>query len=346
MFKVSLCIAVVAVLSGCATVVEGHERALYFSASQGLQKDLVDSGWHFHLPWNQYRVYDMRWAAHAEDVHIHSRDNLHLDVNLAVVVRPTPATLWELDTTVGPEWYESLVRPALFAAARDASAKFTHLEIATQTHEFETAVRTALLEHLEGKHLELGEVAVQHFDLPPEVEAGANKKAASSQALAAKEVDLKLAERDAQIDQSKRRAAAETISLERRLKAQSDLEQAQLDMQIEKERQKAAHVRLEAEADALKMRAASESAAVRIRAEAEKERILAVASSLNSNYVRLQAIEAMGKTLSGPNSHVYVLPSGKDGLPAFFQPFMNPYGPYFGNASAGLSDDRPDKAHP
>ena len=100
-----------------------------------------------------------------------------MNIDVVVVVRPAAQELFALHTEVGPDFYNDIVKPAVFAATRDASAKFNHMEIATQTHEMEEAIQQALVAHLVGKHLELGEVAIQHFDLPPEVEALANKKA-------------------------------------------------------------------------------------------------------------------------------------------------------------------------
>jgi len=50
-----------------------------------LQPETIGSGWHWHAPWNNYRVYDMRYDAHTEEVHIHSKDNLHLNVVVAAV---------------------------------------------------------------------------------------------------------------------------------------------------------------------------------------------------------------------------------------------------------------------
>ena len=67
-----------------------------------------------------------------------------------------------------------------------------------------------------------------------------------------------------------------------------------------------------------------------MRAEAEKKRIMAVSQNLSSNYVRIQALEALSKTVNAPGTKMMVLPVGKDGLPAYMTPFLNPFGPYFG----------------
>jgi regulator of protease activity HflC (stomatin/prohibitin superfamily) len=316
--------------AGCATVVSGHERALYYSAHGGLDPHPVASGWHWHLPWNDYITYDLRWTSHKESIHIHSRDGLHMNVDLVVVVRPAPNEIYALETDVGPAYYDQVVKPAVFAAARDASGKFGHLEIATHTHEVEHAIHDALVEHLRGKHVELSEVAVQHFDLPDEVERAANRTASASALLAAKDVELALAGRDAAIDQEKKRGVLEAQGIERKLRAQQELEDTTSRIRIEEEKRKAELARVQAEADAERIRAEGEAHATRVRAEAERTRVQAISQNLSPNYVRIQALDSLSKVLAAGNTKVMVLPVGKDGLPAYLSPFLNPFGATFG----------------
>ncbi len=234
--------------SGCATIVDGNERALYFSSVSGMHREPVRSGWYSHWPWNRFIVYDMRWTSHLEQIHIHSRDGLHMEIQVASVVRPRLSELYELDRDVGPDYYEQLVKPAVFAAARDATAHFDHMAIATQTHEVEKAIRAALVEHLGGHHLDVAQIAIQQFELPPEVETAANRKAALGQLLAAKAVDLELAQSDGQIDQARHRAESETVGLVQRLQAQQELAQAQSALEIAEAKAKADRVRADGDA--------------------------------------------------------------------------------------------------
>jgi regulator of protease activity HflC (stomatin/prohibitin superfamily) len=317
--------------TGCATIVDGNERALYFSARQGLAREPVGGGWYWHLPWNSYVIYDLRWHSHKESIHIHSRDGLHMELDVVAVVRPNPREIYQLHTDVGPNFYEGVIKPAVYGAVRDASGHFDHLAIATQTHSVEQAIQAALVEHLRGQHVEVAEVAIQHFDLPGEVEQAANRKAASGQLLAAKEVELGLAQRDAEIDQARRRGAIEAQGLERKLRAQQELDQTTQQIQIEEMRRKADLEKARAEADSLRVRADAEAQAIRVRADAEKMRWQ------SPGYVRLQALEILAKALTAGNQRLVVMPIGKNGLPAFFAPFLNPLESLV--TSAGKSSD-------
>lgn len=332
--------------AGCATVVEGHERALYYSASHGLDKQAVGSGWYWHLPWNDYITYDLRWTAHKEEIHIHSKDGLHMNIDVAVVVRPDTRDIYALDTEVGPNYYDGVVKAALFAAVRDASGQFDHMQIATDTHAVEKAIFLALTEHLKGKHVELSEVAIQHFDLPPEVELAANRKASERQLVGAKEVELALAERDAKIVTEKRRGTLEAEGLERKLRAEQQLAETTAQIRIEEEKRKTELAKAESEAEAVKIRADAEAHAIRVRAEADRVRIQAASQNLSPNYVRVQALEALSRAVSASGGNrVMVLPVGKDGLPGYFGPFLNPFGNFMGAlaGSSGGPGGKPDK---
>jgi regulator of protease activity HflC (stomatin/prohibitin superfamily) len=322
-------------LSGCATVVEGHESALFYSASKGLAREPVPSGWYWHWPWNDYVTYDLRWSAHTEQIHIHSKDGLHMDIDVAVVVRPDPREIYALDVDVGPAFYDGVVKAAVFAAVRDAAGKFDHMQIATSTHEVEEAIQAALVQHLKGQHVEVSEVAIQHFDLPPEIEAAANRKAGERQLIGAKEVELTLAQHDAQIDAEKKRSALETAGMARKLQAEQQLADTHAQIEIEQEKRKADIAKAEADAEATKIHADAEAHATRVTAEAERVRIQAESQSLSPNYVRLKALDAMGNALSGEGTKLLVLPVGKDGLPGYFAPFLNPFSNFMGPLAGG-----------
>ncbi len=319
--------------TGCATVVAGNERAIYFDTHTGAHHDSVGSGWYWHWPWNTFTTYDLRWTSHQEAIHIHSKDGLHMDIDVAVVVRPIATQLAELDRDVGPNYYEGLVKPAVFAATRDATAKFNHMEIATQTHEVETAILAALKVHLDDQHVEVDEVAIQHFELPQSVEDAVNRKAAMGQFLAAKDVDLKLAQSDAEIDRAKRKGEVESAGLEKRLRNEQELDQAKIELAIAEAKSAAKRAEVETEVEAQRLRAEGEAHAIRVLAAANHAKVQSEAQSLTPNYVRLKALEALSAAVSGPNAHVYVLPTGKNGMPSYFTPFLNP----FGKELSGLS---------
>jgi regulator of protease activity HflC (stomatin/prohibitin superfamily) len=223
----------------------------------------------------------------------------------------------------------------MFGGVRAAAARFSNVEMVTKPKEFEHAIRQDVMQLLTGKRVEVSEVAIEHLDLPPDVINAANRAAAAKQLAVAREAELALAEREGKLALAKAQATLETQGLERRLKAEQDLAQATIQIRIEAEQRKAEVARAQAESDALTIRAEADARATTVRAEAERKRIQAVSQNLSPSYVRIQAIEALSKHVSGSGTKIMVLPVGKDGLPSYLAPFLNPFGPYFGNVGAG-----------
>ena len=325
-----LCLGSLALGAGCATIVDGHQRALFFSLGTGLSREPVGSGLYWHWPWNDYITYDLRWTPHKERVDVTSKDGLHLNLDVSVIARPDQRDLYAVETEIGPQYYESVVRPATFGAVRAAAARFGHFEMVTRPKEFELAIREGLLEMLKGKRVEISAVAIQHLDLPADVLQAANRAAGATQMLAARDAERALAERDGKLAQEKKRAALDTQGLERRLQGEQDLVQATMQIQIESEKRKADLAKVQAEAEAVRIRAEADAHAITVRAGAEKTRVQALSQNLSPNYVRIQALESLAKAFSGPGTRIMVLPVGKDGLPAYLTPFLNPFAPHLG----------------
>jgi hypothetical protein len=153
----------------------------------------------------------------------------------------------------------------------------------------------------------------------------------------AREAERELAEREGKLALQRTQATLDAEGLQRRLKGEQALEEATIQIRIETEKRKSEAARVQAEAEAITVRAEADARATSVRAEAEKKRVLAISQNLSSNYVRIQALEALSKTVNAPGTKMMVLPVGKDGLPSYMTPFLNPFGPYFG----GLASNEP-----
>lgn len=323
--------------TGCISVVGSSQRAVVYTPSGPASKASVGPGWYFRAPWSKYVKYDVRWKRFEEEIDVRTKDGLHVKTTIAVTVRPKVSELLALDQTVGPDFYQQVVKPALIASARNSGGEFNHLEAATHTQDVETRIKQELLARVRAQSIEIGEVAVLHFDLPPEVQTAADRTAAASQLLAAKQVDLDLAQKQSDLEKAQRRGKLEADGIERQLKAEQELVAAEQQLKIEEARRKSERQKQEAEAEAIVLKAQAQAQAIRATAEAEKERIAATSSKLTPSYIRLEAIRALSEAMQGPNTKVIVMPTGKNGLPSFFAPFLDPLGSSLTGASTATA---------
>ena len=154
---------------------------------------------YWHWPWNEYITHDLRWTLRKEKVDITSKDGLHLNIDVAVTVRPDLRDLYSVETELGPKYYENVVRSAMFGGTRAAAARFTNFEMVTRPKEFEHAIQGDVLELLAGKRVEVSKVAIEHLDLPADVVEAANRAANAKMMVAAREAERELAEREGKL---------------------------------------------------------------------------------------------------------------------------------------------------
>jgi hypothetical protein len=62
---------------------------------------------------------------------------------------------------------------------------------------------------------------------------------------------------------------------------------------------------------------------------------------LSQNYVRVQALDSLAKAMSAPGNRLMVMPTGKDGLPSYFLPFLNPFGKWMTESPGGSTGGSP-----
>lgn len=321
------CAALLVGATGCISVVRSNERALFVSASEGVSTTPVTAGTYWHWPWNKYIKYDLRWRQHTEKIDIQTRDGLHLTLDITTVVRPRPDALAAVDATVGPQFYDHVVRPALFASVRAVGGDVIQRQLVRHTHEVEAAIKDALVVRLRDKPIDVSEVAVQHFDLPDELKTAANRTAASEQLIAAKDVELAVTQRDAAIQVEKRKGAVELEGMERRLRGEQEVLAAEQAWKLEEVRRRVEREKAATAAELVTIKAEADARATVIAAEAEKKRIQAASTAMSDNYVRLRSLELLAQTMSSGNEKLIVVPTGANGLPAFFAPFLNPFVP-------------------
>lgn len=318
-------LALLVAASACISTVRSHERALFVSASRGVSAKASGPGTYWHWPWNGYVKYDLRWKQATEKIDIQTRDGLHLTLDVTTVVRPRPDALASVDATVGPRYYEEVVRPALYASVRAVGGDVVQRQLVRHTHDVEAAIKAALIERLRDKPIDVSEVAVQHFDLPDELKNAANRSAASEQLIAAKDVELAVAQRDAAIQLERRKGAVELEGMERRIRADQEISLAEQALKLEEVRRRVEREKATTAAELVTIKAEADARATVIAAEADKKRIQSASTAMSDDYVRLRSLELLAQTMSSGNEKLLVLPSGAHGLPAFFAPFLNPF---------------------
>jgi regulator of protease activity HflC (stomatin/prohibitin superfamily) len=199
-------------LQACGTTVRPGERGLrWHPLTEGLTTTTLKSGFYWRAPWNDVFVYDVRWQSHAESVDALSSDDLLVQLNTAIIMRPIPEEVYFLAQEVGPDFYHRVVKPELLAAVRSVVSYYPMVQVPEKSSEIASKVQAVVVEKLKGRHLEVASVALADIELAKVVLDAVERKQAKEQEKEQKEFELIIAEKDAEI--ARRRAKGEGDSI-------------------------------------------------------------------------------------------------------------------------------------
>jgi regulator of protease activity HflC (stomatin/prohibitin superfamily) len=208
------------VLASCGGTVigPGHLGMIFDPKDGGLHREVLTPGY--------YRVgrsarmvdYDVTYSTRAEPMKVITAEGLSADVQLAVIYRPIVSELYQLESEVGPKYYDEVVGPEFRSAARETFSKHSYVELTRDGAKLEDVIETEVRHRIAGKHVELASVTLESVVLPPEIVA----------AVRAREI----AEQEALKEKSEREPAA----LRDKLEADGKWQKEKLELEHEVER--------------------------------------------------------------------------------------------------------------
>lgn len=195
-----IALATLVVATGCSVVRPGHNAMRWKPLSKGLVTDKIYSnGVVWNWPWNGVVDYDMQWQTYNEEISILTEDELHIDMTVSVTLRPVASELPQLELQVGSNYYEKVVKPEFMSLVRNVFAGYRYNLVSPKSPEIEQKILARLKELTSGKHLEFDRVTVKHIEYPSVVTAAVDQKLAVQQAIEQKEYEMKVAEKNAEI---------------------------------------------------------------------------------------------------------------------------------------------------
>lgn len=210
--------------TGCATTVPSGKVGLFVYAGKGLDREVLKEGLYWHLPWNHVIVYPAQWNEYEEQMHVLTQDDVHLDVQGGIAIRPRVNELYQLEQDLGVRYYDTIVQSAFFTATRTVLAHYNMVDIPENSEKIENEIREHVEQRIAGHHLELGRIALQHIDYPPSVQQAIEQRLVRQQLQTQKDAEIKIASQEATIAKIRADSAAETA----RVSAASDAETTRL----------------------------------------------------------------------------------------------------------------------
>ncbi len=204
--RLSVAFILSSIIIGCSTIQPGNLGIMWRPWSSGLDGETIyKDGIVWHWPWNDALEYDTQWKDYDEEVDILTSDDLHMAVTVSVILRPILNELYLLAVEVGPDYYERLVKPEFFTITRNVMANYIHTDLPENSPKIESEILNSLRKRLEGKHIEIDNITLDHIMYSPLVTKASDKKLATKQLLEQREYDAGIAEKDAEIQRIRAR---------------------------------------------------------------------------------------------------------------------------------------------
>jgi len=172
-------------LAGCGTQVpSGYHGVKYFSFGDGTEMGRIyPEGFQWHMPWNNMYLYNTRISENQESLTVLSSDGATVNLEISLWHRPIINKLDSLQITVGPDYYNVIIAPALRGDARRIAGRYTPEELYSSKRD---SMALALLESLRSmmadKFIEIENVIFRDVGLPKRISDAINEKLAAEQA--------------------------------------------------------------------------------------------------------------------------------------------------------------------
>jgi hypothetical protein len=344
---------VAASTGGCATAtVEPGHRALYFAPSGGgLRRDVLPPGRYqlglcfLYCTANRVDDFDVTYSTHGEDVRTKSVEGLDLDLKLSVIYRPIVSELYQLDTEIGPNYYDEVIGPEFRSACRGVFARHSYTELQKNNESIENEVEAEVRRRIAGKHMEISSVTLESVNYAPEIaqkireKIAGEQEAAREQAAIAWEAEKKKRVLAADAEQKKLEAetAAEQQQLElrkeaetARFKAEQEIAAVETQKKVAKASAEIERLRAQTAAEKKLIEAKAEAASLKQLASAHAEEERAKTAGITPMEVMMHAYDAFGQLggsgttmVLGDWAHVpnFLFPH----VPSLQNAFMLPY---------------------
>jgi regulator of protease activity HflC (stomatin/prohibitin superfamily) len=172
------------VFTGCGTQVpSGHHGVKYLKFQGGTEMDKIyTEGFQWHFPWNSFYVYKTQLQEKQEILDVLSSDGATIQLEVSIWYRPVIQKLDSLQVTVGPNYYNVVVAPALRGIARTIVGRYKPEEIySTKREEISSAIVKAMDSLTAGKYVNVDNTIIRNVSLPKRISDAINDKLAADQ---------------------------------------------------------------------------------------------------------------------------------------------------------------------
>ncbi|MFD2725998.1 prohibitin family protein [Hyunsoonleella rubra] len=183
------------------TIGSGEAGVLYKTFGGGVVTDEAPMGEGFHIvaPWNKVYVYEVRQQELFEKMRVLSSNGLEIQIDGSAWYQPVYEDLGKLHQTLGENYLQRVIQPAIRSAARSVVGRYTPEQLySTKRDAIQDEIFVETKKILEKQYVQLNEVLVRDVTLPPTIKEAIERKLKQEQESLEYEFRLVTAEKEAE----------------------------------------------------------------------------------------------------------------------------------------------------
>ena len=170
----------------------------------------VGEGLHIVMPFGveQITIYDIKVAKLSDDIAAATRDLQDVNATVALNYRVEAGAVSNLHKTVGPQFVEKIVEPAINEVFKAASAQYSAAELLAKRPEVKQITVEGLKDRLSKYGISVDDLSIVNFQFSPTFTKAIEEKQAAEQNVQRAKFNLEAAQADSQAQQ----VQAQTLS--------------------------------------------------------------------------------------------------------------------------------------
>ncbi|WGH75952.1 prohibitin family protein [Tenacibaculum tangerinum] len=209
-------ILIIFIAKSTETIKSGQAGVLYKTFGGGVVTDQPPLGEGFHIvaPWNKVHVYEVRQQELFEKMKVLSSNGLEIQIDASAWYQPVYKDLGNLHQTLGENYLQRVIQPAIRSAARSVVGRYTPEQLYSSKRDaIQDEIFLETKKILEKQYVQLNEVLVRDVTLPPTIKEAIERKLKQEQESLEYEFRLVTAQKEAekQIIEAKGKADANRI---------------------------------------------------------------------------------------------------------------------------------------
>lgn len=207
---------IILIAKSAVTIGSGEAGVLYKTFGGGVvtEEPPLGEGFHVIAPWNRVYVYEVRQQELFEKMKVLSSNGLEIQIDASAWYQPVYGDLGKLHQTLGENYLDRVIKPAIRSAARSVVGRYTPEQLYSSKRDaIQDEIFTETKKILEKQSVQLNEVLVRDVTLPPTIKQAIERKLKQEQESLEYEFRLVTAQKQAEerIIQARGKADANKI---------------------------------------------------------------------------------------------------------------------------------------